>query len=470
MATFLDNTIYTNYALSKITRNIVGNYENFNFLRIKIGSGDSTLSMDRTDLTTPLYSLRIKEVFYENGIVTIKCEIPPELAEIPITEIGLYDTVLGIEHLFSYSKIEIVKPSDLGYELTVVLNLGPKTIKFPGVNVFEVKQNEYVSRQTIDLFRDMFILVDTNLERTIYSNAEAIGHNIEEVTFEKQIKLNKTLEESSYANIYYALFNKYKTNLSDLYFLSTPDFLSYQISNFTNEESYLDTYLGLYSANNDTISFHDGPVILAWNMKLDDIGKESTIFNKKEKDFLYFSVDLEHRDEIYKIETIEGQQSIDNYATYHELVIYFYGANDTYEIRYILDRFKIGKYVGSYLPYILTFNGDFNNPEFHLYIDGEEPEILDEPSDEDSKEVQDNRQESDLFNKIVYGNESVLVDMPDYSRRCPLKNYFVDYETNEKYAYDNGMCVKTIMALKKQATKHDIAFLSSVLRSLGELN
>ena len=105
-----------------------------------------------------------------------------------------------------------------------------------------------------------------------------------------------------------------------------------------------------------------------------------------------------------------------------------------------------------------------------MYIDGEEPEILDAPSDEDSKEVQDNRQESDLFNKIVYGNESVLVDMPDYSRRCPLKNYFVDYETNEKYAYDNGMCVKTIMALKKQATKHDIAFLSSVLRSLGELN
>ena len=59
MVTFLDNTIYTNYALNKISRNIAGDFENFNFLTIKIGSGDNSLDTSRTDLSTLLYSLKI---------------------------------------------------------------------------------------------------------------------------------------------------------------------------------------------------------------------------------------------------------------------------------------------------------------------------------------------------------------------------------------------------------------------------
>ena len=54
MVTFLDNTIYTNYALNKISRNIAGDFENFNFLTIKIGSGDNSLDTSRTDLSTLL--------------------------------------------------------------------------------------------------------------------------------------------------------------------------------------------------------------------------------------------------------------------------------------------------------------------------------------------------------------------------------------------------------------------------------
>ena len=103
MATYLDNTVYTNHALRKICENLIGEYENFNFLKVKVGSGDNTLSQDRKDLSIPLYTLRINDVTYKDGIVTIICEIPPELADVPITEIGLFDTVMGVDYLFSYS-------------------------------------------------------------------------------------------------------------------------------------------------------------------------------------------------------------------------------------------------------------------------------------------------------------------------------------------------------------------------------
>ncbi len=470
MAVFLDNTIYTNYALSKITRNIAGNYENFNFLKVKIGSGDNTLDADRVDLTAPLYTLRIKEVYFQDGIVTIKCEIPPELAEIPITEIGLFDTVLGVEHLFSYSKIEIVKPSDLGYELTVVLNLGPRTIKFPGINIFEVEECNYVSRQTIDDFRNMFLTVDTNLERVVYNNAQEIGYNVETVTHNKQIKLDNILRETTFTNTYYALHNMYRDTLKDLFFFGDPGFLSYQIINFANQNSYIENYLGLYNSYYDSISFNEGPIILAWNMKLEDISSEYNIFNKKKDEYLYFSVDLEINDELFKIDAIDGIETGRHYAKYSELVITIYGPDDIYTIKYMLDRFQVGKYVGSYIPYILTFNGDLKNPEVHLYIDGVEPEQYNYPSESDSKEVQDERSESDLYNKIMYGEISNMIDLPDYARRCNLRNYLIDMDTNEKYNYTTAIVVNLLLTLKKQATRHDIAFLSSMLRSLGELN
>jgi len=470
MAVFLDNTIYTNHALEKIGRNLIGDYEDFNFLKIKIGSGDNTLSMDRTELSVNLYTLRIGEVHYADGIITIKCEIPPELAEVPITEIGLFDTVLGVEYLFSYSKVEITKPADLGYELTIVLNLGPRTIDFPGVNVFHVPSETYATRESLDNFTDMFIYIDTNLERVIHSNAEILGYNMAEVAYERQLKLKNILTESSYANLYYSLYGRYRDLLSDLYFINEPNYLSYDIVNFARDNSYLDTHLGLFESFNDGFTLHQGPITFAWSMQLDDITKTSTIFNKRSDLNLYFSIDTASNYEIYKVESTESGVPEYHRELYYEMLITLYGLSNSYVIKYIFNTYKKGDYMGQQVPYILTFNGDFENPELHLYVDGVEPEILNEPSDLDSKEVQDARQESDLFNKIQYDNAIKLLDMPDYSAMCHLRNYLTDLNTEEKYNYDNAMNTKVLLALKKQATKHDVAFLSSVLRSLGELN
>ena len=380
MVQFLDNTIYTNHALRKICENLAGDYENFNFLKVKIGSGDNTLSQDRTEMSSSLYTLRIGEVSYKDGILTIICELPPELADVPITEIGLFDTVLGVDYLFSYSKVELTKPADLGYELTIVLNLGPKTIDFPGVNVFVVNEVEYATRETLDKFADMFIYVDTNLERVIASNAKQIGYNMAEVGYERQVKINDILRDSTYSTLYYSLLGRYGNQISDLYFIHEPNFLSYDIINFASEDSYLETYLHLYESYRDNITFHKGPFSLLWTMEIDDANVESTIFNKKSEANLYFSVDTQQNYEVFRIEKETPEaESIYHQALYNELVITLYGVSETYVIKYILDMADSGRYIGQQTPYILSFNGDFDAPAFQFFVDGFEPEEVDEP-------------------------------------------------------------------------------------------
>lgn len=469
MVKYLDNTVYTNYALRKICENLIGDYERFDFLHVKVGSGDNTLSQDRTQMSTPLYSLRIKDTTYSDGIVTIICEIPPELEDVPITEIGLFDTVLGVDYLFSYSKVELTKPADLGYELTIVLNLGPRTIDFPGINIFEVNEPEYATRESLENFVDMFIYVDTNLERVVASNAEKIGYNMSEVAYERQLKLKNILKESTYATTYYSLMNRYGQDISDLYFLSKPNYLSYDIINFAQDNSYLTTYHDLFESKNDNFTFHKGPISIIWCSKLDDLSVESTLFNKKNNQHLYFSIDTKQNYEIYRIEQEKSDgTAIYHRALYNELVISIYGISDVYTIKYIFDETDKGLYIGQKLPYILSFNGDFENPIFKLYVDGKEPAEVDEPSGYEDVETQRARKESDLYGKIKYDEPSKLLDMPDYSVACKLHNYNYDYEKEEAYGYDNALGTNVLMTLKKQVDKYDVAFLSNLFKCLGE--
>jgi hypothetical protein len=209
MAQFLDNTIYTNHALNKICRNLIGNYEDFNFLKIKIGSGDNTLDVEKTDISSPLYTLDINEVTYKDGVITIICQIPPELADVPITEIGLFDTVLGNDYLFSYSKVGIIKPENLDYELTIVLNLGPRTIDFPGINEYYIPIQKYAVKGALNGLADTWKYVSGRLEHMIKSNAEKLNKNIAQKGYVKQLALNEILKDSTYTNLYYSLFGRY---------------------------------------------------------------------------------------------------------------------------------------------------------------------------------------------------------------------------------------------------------------------
>lgn len=491
MVQFLDNTIYTNYALNKICENLAEEISNFNFIKVKVGSGDNSLSQDRTDLSTLLYSLVVQELSYdkEQGILTIRCELPPELADIPVTEIALFDTVMGFDHMFSYSKVNIVKPSDIGYELTIVLNLGPRTIDFPGINEYYIPQYEYATAEALNNFTDNFIYITTNLERVIRSNAGEVGRNMAEVAYKRQKALANHLREIGYASTYYSMSTKFKNEITDMFFIHEPDYLSYDLINFADERSKLTTFNKLWKANRDNISFHNGPCTLIVMAKLNDITKESTIINKKADVDLYFSMDIKQNIEPYLLYLGPGAQPTYQTAKYDELVITFYGLSDVYEMRYILDKNNIGNYINRTMPYVITFNGDFNNPDIHFYFDGVEPEIITNPTEiepslteqagitaddtEDEKQAKLDKAEEDLkarlYGKMIIPNSTdVLYKMPNNSY-IPVKNYLTNFNTGEIDRYENATGITEIMSLKRQVNKHELAFLTNTFTTLGEI-
>lgn len=491
MVQFLDNTIYTNYALNKICENLVEDISNFNFIKVKVGSGDNTLYEDRIDLSAPLYSLVIQELNYNQntGVLTIICELPPELAEVPITEIGLFDTVLGTDHLFSYSKVNIVKPADIGYELTIVLNLGPRTIDFPGKNEFLIPSETYATKDTLYNLSDTLIYVTTNLERAIRSNAGEIGLNLPEVSYMYQSQLNRYIRNINYASIFYSFNTMFGNLLKDMFFIHEPNYITYNICNLANNESFLDTYYKLWSSSKDSITFHQGPVSLLFMAKFSDLNIESTIINKKSNTELYFSIDIKKNYEPYLLYSEPGNGNVYQYALFNELVITFYGLSDIYEIKYIFDMANKGDYINQVMPYTLTFNGDFNYPDFHFYFNGKEPELYIPPTSvEDSLYVQAGILESDseeektaklskteeilksrLYGKlIVNSNKNILSNMPDYSY-LPLRNHLINYDSNQSYNYENALGITELLTIKKQVNKYELAFLNNILKQF-EIN
>lgn len=489
MAQFLDNTIYTDYALHKICENLAENISNFNFIKVKVGSGDNTLYQSRTDLDTLLYSLVVQNTSYdqENGVLTIKCELPQELADVTITEIGLFDTVMGFDHLFSYSKVNIVKPSDIGYELTIVLNLGPRTIDFPGLTEFYIPKYEYATAKTLNDFTDTFIFVSTNLERAIRSNAGEIGRNMAEVAYKRQKSIREALRNTAYASLYYSFYNKFRESLGDVFFIHEPDYLSYDICNYTDTNSYLESYHKIWQANKDNVTWHKGPTTLLILAKLADLNIPSTLINKKNDRDLYFSMDIQKRTEPFMC--YMGANGLE-YATaeYNELVITFYGLDDIYEMRYVFDMRNTGQYINQPMPYAITFNGDFGSPDIHFYFNNEEPVIFNkptvvEPTIEEQAHILPTDSEwgikqklaatedllkSRLYGKLIINNPvNVLEDMPDNSY-IPMKNYVMNFLTNEVEKYESGAGITNIITLKKQANKHELAFLCNSLITMGE--
>lgn len=489
MAQFLDNTIYTNYALNKICENLAEQISNFNFIKVKVGSGDNTLSQDRKDLSVLLYSLVIQDLVYnqEKGIITIICEIPPELADVPITEIGLFDTILGFDHLFSYSKVDIVKPSDIGYELTIVLNLGPKTIDFPGITRFKIAEEEYATVSSLSNFSDTYLYVTTNLERVVRSNADVIGKNMAEIAYIREKRQANTLRNVMFANLYYSLLTKLEGQITDLFFIHEPDYLSYDIVNFTNKDSFLSTYYSLWQSNKDFLSLNKGATSIIFVSKFDDLGKESTVFNKKNETDFYFSVDIKQNSEPY---LLYNNNNVSTYQStnFSELVVTIYGLDDVIELRYVFDMVNSGNYVNQSNTYILTFNGDLNNPEFHFYVNGVEPlpytypTTLEDPvekqagvttSDTEEERAEKIRAKEDelkgrLYGKLItVGTSDSIKNKPDFSN-IPLKNYLVDYIKKEKYGYDNALGTTEIMTVKKQLSEGEVALITNVFSKLEE--
>lgn len=412
---YLNNTIFTNYALHKLANNLANPdylYSPYQFISIKIGDGDNTLNLDKESLSKTLYTLNINNIKITSNTITFTCEIPAEIKDINITEIGLFDKSENGEKLFSYSRVNTIKPSEIGYELVVELNISLKTVNYyPEKIKLRIIEDNYITKEMLNNLKNVFLYVETNLERIIDFNSHEIGLYKEQSFYDFEKNINNILNNYSYANKYFNLYIKYKNNLKNSFFIEDKNFLNYIVKDLVTNTAKINIYLNLLESFGDNINFAS-PTTLTFTVKLGEIlkDKQTPILNKIQNGSIYFNIYIEN----------------------NKLIFLLQGTDGSYNFSFDLDDSLLPMCEDNYNTYTISFNGDFINPNCNLYLNGTKKSIV---------------QNTD-------GLESIL-DYSGYS----LKNYYI---SNDEISIAPDIKFRNILFINKYISDqeaHDLYIL-----------
>lgn len=407
---YLYNTLYTNYAFKKLANNLANpfyTYSPYELFTIKVGDGDNSIDLDKTSLSRALVDLNITSVKTTSNTIIFTCEIPEDIKDINITEIGLFDRVDGVERLFSYSRVDAVKPAELGFELVVEINLALRTINyFPEKIKIRVSKYDYTTKEMLFNLKNMFEYIETNLERIIDFNSTEVGLNKEQVFYEEEERIEDIITNYSCTCKYFNLHNLFSSNLKNCFFIKNNiRKLSYTLTDLVVDSAFIKIYLNTLISSGDSISFNGGTT-LSFTAKIGVLleGKETPILNKIDGETTYFKIGIEKT----------------------SLNFLLKGSDRNYTFSLPLTENELPYYLENFNTYTITFNGDPKNPESHLYINGKELDIIES------------------------GIE--LGEITDFSR-CPLKNYITD---GDNIVVGEDIQFKNIVFLNKIISEKDI--------------
>lgn len=413
MSNYIQNTIFTEYAIHKINRNITQDYENFNFTKIRLGNKEGILDSTRTSLIDTVYTLPIDSVSLNNNIFTILSTIPDTIEGFDIREIGLYDTVGGIDNLFVFSEIDTTKPADLTYKLILTLDLDLMIVNlYPVYPEITILDKEYVPLHVEESFEETLNYVNTNLERIIEDNATEIGYNRAQVFYEKQKDINSNLQNFTNTSKYIKMQNLINDgSISDCFFNCDNNFLYYYIKNLNNYSSYLEVNNGLITSFNDDITFDNANgTTLMIRANLDKLS-DGLILGK-----------LDERESKYYFEFRINSPFLE--FTLHSGLGYYTAAYDmsTLDVRISSDVFN---------TFIISFNNNFTTPEIKIYYNGTELTLIDTISN---------------FTSLSYFST------------LPLVNY--TYSISNNLIHNNDFYIDSVVLFKRLLTSEEILLLN----------
>ena len=126
--------------------------------------------------------------------VTFKITIPEDNAGYDIREVGIYETVGGVDYLFAVCCMQpIPKPTiDTGHYLSVEFNaiLHSKNLAKHYDKIVLDPENNFATSDEIEEFQENLLFVEANLAQQISTNAELIGLNRPQQLYE-QIQSDK---------------------------------------------------------------------------------------------------------------------------------------------------------------------------------------------------------------------------------------------------------------------------------------
>jgi len=415
---FIKNTIFTDYAIKKINRNVIQDYEDFYFTKVKVSNKLGVFEPSRTSIENDIYTIVIDKSIFSTGVYTLYCTIPAEVENINIKEIGVYETILEKDYLFSISKISEYKPGNLPYDLIITLDINFSTIDiYPLYPSLSVTSADYASTTDLSMTNLTLTNMTIDLERLVVNNSINIGYNTAQVFYQRQQEIDYMLNNF----IACSTFSKISSyigidNISD-YFSDTlvQDNLFYKIKNLKNSSQTISITNNLLTSEQDNIYFSnpDGSSLFI-QANLGNL-EESSILNK-----ISSNVD----DILFNFEILKGYLTFTIYGT----------EGGYYTLKYDIQSQEITIKDNEYNNFYIIFNNNFSSPEIKLYINGT------------------------LSTTENYYYD--FTELPSYGI-ISLKNYTYDISNN--VLYNPNLKIKNIINFNKILTNNEIFVLNSLL-------
>ena len=223
MAKVLNDTdaltfMLTSYGLDRISTALSNPDEDLNISKIKVGNAnyeyyEPTLD-DFPDPTSDLKGLIPGGEFYivdkalleDDVTVSFHAVIPESFQNAEIREVGLYETIDGVDYLFAVSTQQpLLKPFiNLNYLISVDYYAFLKSANLATVydQIILNPDNQLVSEEDLDKLMSTILFTENNLMDQIHDNTKIIGLNRAQQLYTK-------IEENKNAFGYYAEYTNY---------------------------------------------------------------------------------------------------------------------------------------------------------------------------------------------------------------------------------------------------------------------
>ena len=222
MAKVLNDTdaltfILTQYGLNRVAQALSDPNEDLNISKIKVGDANYEYYIPteaQTELVHPIpdgeFYIVEKDLLEDNLTVSFHAVFPESAQNIEIREVGIYETIDDVDHLFAISTQQpLLKPfMDLDYLISVDYYAFLKSANLAEVydQIILNPDNQLVTEEDLNNLMSTILFTEDNLMEQVNGNTRVIGLNRAQQLYEK-------IEKNRRDFGYYASYTNYSTLL-----------------------------------------------------------------------------------------------------------------------------------------------------------------------------------------------------------------------------------------------------------------
>lgn len=225
--------ILTNYGLGRVAEALQNKDVNLNLSKIKVGDSNGEYYVPQEvqeELKNPIpggeFFITEKELLEDGLTVSFRTVISETFGGCDIREVGLYETVNGIDHLFAISTQQpMVKPEiTLNYFITIDYYMFLKSANLADVydQIVLNPEDQLVTTQDLEDLMSTILFTEGNLMAQINQNSHVIGLNRATQLYERMEK-----DKENYGYIY-----TYSNYVSLLNYVTPDDIFGYWVFNY----------------------------------------------------------------------------------------------------------------------------------------------------------------------------------------------------------------------------------------------